>query len=97
VSLEERPEFQALTELEKVIGHMSEELASLRRRAHKAQAEEAKWSAHGNVDDRERIAQLEAENQDLRGRIAQARDRVNELLMRLRFLEEQAAMEATRR
>ncbi len=97
MSLEERPEFQALTELEKIIGHVSEELASWRRRAHKAEAERARWSEHGSVDEYQRITELEAENQELRGRIALARDRVNELLMRLRFLEEQAAMEATRR
>jgi hypothetical protein len=86
-----------LTELEKVIGHVSEELASWRRRAHKAEADSATWSERGDIDEHRRITELEAENQELRGRIALARDRVNELVMRLRFLEEQAAMEATRR
>jgi hypothetical protein len=37
--------------------------------------------------------QLEADNRDLLSRLAAARTRVNELLGRLRFLEEQVSIE----
>jgi regulator of replication initiation timing len=97
VSNDERPEFDALDQLEEVLQHVTDELAGWRRRALKAEAERA---ALGVDDDalaaRERLARLEVEDADLRRRLEAARNRVRGLLERLRFLEEQAAMEGQR-
>lgn len=93
MSFEERPDFKALVALEEVLGHFSEELASWRRRAHRAEAERTELGDYDKVAARERVLELEAENRELRGRVTLARERVNELLMRLRFLEEQIATE----
>ena len=94
----ERPEFQALEQLEAAIRDVSQELATWRRRAHKAESERIDLSGDGDiVEARGRIVDLERENKDLHRRVQHARRRVTELLMRLRFLEEQAAVEETRR
>ena len=94
----EKPEFQALGQLEDAIREMSDELATWRRRAHKAESERIDLSGDGDiVDSRARIVDLEGENKALRGRVQHVRRRVAELLTRLRFLEEQTAAEEARR
>ncbi len=94
----EKPEFQALERLESAIREVSDELATWRRRAHKAESGRVDLSGDGDiVDARARIVHLEGENKDLRGRAQHARHRVAELLTRLRFLEEQTAVEEARR
>ena len=94
----EKPEFQALEQLESTIREVSEELAMWRRRAHQAESDHVDLSGNGDiVDARARIVQLEGENKDLLGRVQHARHRVTELLGRLRFLEEQTAAEEARR
>ncbi len=94
----EKPEFQALGQLEAAIREMSDELATWRRRAHKAESERIDLSGDGDiVDARARIVDLEGENKALRGRVQHVRRRVAELLTRLRFLEEQTAAEEARR
>jgi uncharacterized protein involved in exopolysaccharide biosynthesis len=98
VSNAEKPEFQALEQLESAIREVSDELAMWRRRAHKAESGRVDLSGDGDiVDARARIVHLEGENKDLRGRAQHARRRVTELLTRLRFLEEQTAPEEARR
>lgn len=93
MSNDERPELQALEELERAIADLSGELSSWRRRALRAEGEQAELgSGYDAVGNRERIMELEAENKDLLSRLAAARTRVNELLGRLRFLEEQVAI-----
>ena len=72
-------------------GHISEELAAFRRRAKQAEAAQAGGGADGDL--KARIEELTAENADLSARVEQARDRVGELLARLRFLEEQMSTE----
>ncbi len=94
----EKPEFQALERLETAIREVSEELATWRRRAHKAESDRIDLSGDGDiVEARGRIVDLERENKDLHGRVQHARRRVTELLTRLRFLEEQTAVEEARR
>lgn len=94
MSNDDRPEFQALDELRGVLESLTEELASWRRRALKAESEQTELGLGGEVvASRERVVALEAENADLVQRLAGARTRVEELLKRLRFLEEQVAAE----
>ncbi|MEE8193405.1 MAG: hypothetical protein V3T74_11710 [Gemmatimonadales bacterium] len=93
MSNDERPELQALDELERAVADLTGELSSWRRRALRAEGEQAELgSGYDAVGNRERIMELEAENKDLLSRLAAARTRVNELLGRLRFLEEQVAI-----
>lgn len=91
-------EFQALDELERVLKHVTEELAAWRRRALKAEADRGDLGReHDAVATRERIVQLEADKRELEERLALARERVNDLLARLRFLEQQVALEESGR
>jgi predicted nucleic acid-binding Zn-ribbon protein len=88
------PEFRALAELETVIRHLTEELASWRRRALKAEAQRSELGGdHDAVASRERILDLQSRNGELETRLVAARDRVTQLLERLRFLEEQIGRE----
>jgi predicted nuclease with TOPRIM domain len=90
----DRPELHALRELEAVIGHITEELAGWRRRALKAETQRELGVPHDVVGARERILELEQANTDLEDRLAGARERVEHLLTRLQFLEEQVGAEA---
>ncbi len=86
----ERPDLDALRELEEVLRHLAEELASWRRRA---------LSAEARVTDQERSAgpegvlelrEMEDRSRTLEQRLSSARERVSALLGRLDFLEEQS-------
>lgn len=89
----ENPELEALAGLEEVIKHVSDELASWRRRALKAEGDRTGLGAdHDVVALKERIVSLEAQNSELERRLDGARTRLQDLLKRLRFLEEQAAV-----
>lgn len=79
----ERADLRALDQLEAVLRELGEELASWRARALKA--EPPRGSGGGS-----RSSELENENRQLRGRLEAARTRVQELVTRLAFLEEQA-------
>lgn len=88
----ERPDARALDELEALVRAVAEELAASRARALRAEGERGPGGAAGGRLDPElrgRLAELEAENKGLRQRVEAARGRVNELLGRLTFLEEQ--------
>ena len=90
----------AYRELEALVRHLTDELASFRRRA---LAAEAKLRAHEQaagaadappadrspVPDPQRLAELERENVDLRRRVEQAGTRTRQLLERVRFLRQQ--------
>ncbi len=94
MSSEDRPEFQALDELRDVLHSVTEELAAWRRRALKAESEQTELGfGQDVVANREKVVVLEAENTDMQQRLEAARSRVEELLARLRFLEEQVAAE----
>jgi dynactin complex subunit len=91
----ERPDLLALTELERVLQHMAEELAAWRRRSLKAEAELKEAQASGGVvagselkESRQRVIDLETENQALRQRIDAAKERLRALAARLSFLEQ---------
>jgi hypothetical protein len=93
VSDSESPEFAALADLEDVIKHVCDDLASWRRRALKAEEERVELGAdHDVVGLKERIISLESQNVELERRLDGARARLRDLLRRLRFLEEQASV-----
>ena len=87
----EKPEFLALAELEDVLRQVTGELAAWRRRAQRA--ETALGADRDVVGSREQMTELEAENRRLAERLGAARERLNELVKRLQFLEEQVAVE----
>ena len=94
MSNEDRPEFQALDELRGVLQSLTEELAAWRRRALKAESEQTDLGLGKEaVASREQVVALESENSEMQQRLDAARTRVEELLARLRFLEEQVAAE----
>jgi chromosome segregation ATPase len=91
----ERPDLPAVADLEKVLSHVAEELASWRRRTLKAESELQEAKASGGVvagaalrEARQRLAALESENQALRQRIEGAKERLRTLSARLAFLEQ---------
>ena len=89
----ERADVLALEQLEAVLREVAEELATWRARALKAESRGGGGgggSARGEGDGRGRAAELDVENRQLRTRVDAARNRVQELLTRLAFLEEQS-------
>jgi len=78
----------AIDQLEAILREVAEELAGWRSRAQKAEAELKLRGAGGAPPVRH--PELESENRVLRQRMEGARTRVNDLLQRLTFLEEQA-------
>ena len=87
----DRPELRAFHELESLVRHLGEELAAFRRRAIAAETQlrEAGQTPRGPSPSSDRVAELEAENQVLRTRVATAEDRVRQMLDRVRFLRQQ--------
>ena len=92
----ERPDLKALAELEQLLRHLRRELAAWRRRTLKAEAScrrrrpTAGWStAPSSSGSRQRVIELETENQALRQRIDAAKERLRSLAARLAFLEQQ--------
>ena len=91
----ERVDARALDQLEAVLREVAEELATWRARALKAEGEGkggvARGAAHARESEgRGRSSELETENRQLRTRLDTARSRVQELVARLTFLEEQS-------
>jgi cell shape-determining protein MreC len=87
----ERPETAAFAELQQLVRHLGDELASFRRRALQAEArvKAMEIAAGGPRMSPERIDQLEQENADLRKRLDSARERTKQVLDRVRFLRQQ--------
>lgn len=83
----ERPDLEALRELDEVLRHLEGELAGWRRRALAAEQRLADSGEGGSGPPRSR--ELEDENRALQQRLVSARGRVGDLLDRLRFLEQQ--------
>lgn len=73
---------------------VTDELSAWRRRAQRAEA--MLGEGHDTVAQRERVLDLEASNRDMQERLEAARTRMEELLKRLQFLEEQMAVEEPR-
>jgi FtsZ-binding cell division protein ZapB len=91
----ERPDQKALADLEQLLHHLTEELAGWRRRTLRAEAEIQEARAHGGVlagpeltQSRQRVIELEVENQALRQRIDAAKERLQSLAGRLSFMEQ---------
>ena len=91
----DRPDLPALAELERILTSLTEELAAWRRRSLKAEAELKEAQASGGVvagsalkESRQRVIELETENQALRLRIDAAKDRLQALAGRVSFLEQ---------
>jgi len=81
----------AFAELERLVNHLGDELASFRRRALQAEARvKALEGSPGAMRvSPERIENLERENANLRLRLEKARGRTRQMLDRVRFLRQQ--------
>lgn len=82
----ERPDLEALRELEEVLRHFEHELATWRRRALTA---ETRLAETEGADAPARTRELESLNETLSQRLDAARGHLGDLLERLRFLEQQ--------
>ena len=82
----------AFGELQQLVRHLGQELASFRKRALSAEARvrtlEDRVGREG-VQTTERVAELESENAELRERLAAAGEQARHMLERLRFLRQQ--------
>jgi hypothetical protein len=86
----ERPDLDALRELDEVLRHLTEELAGWRRRALSAESKVAESSRFAEGDGGAgRVQELEESNRGLERRLVTARSQVQEIIARLRFLEQQ--------
>lgn len=84
------PAAAAFGELEFLVRNLGEELATFRKRAHAAEARLKNLGAGASdASAEERVAALEAENERLRARLAQATQRTQAMLDRVRFLRQQ--------
>jgi hypothetical protein len=98
VSDHEPREMQALRQLELLVRHLGEELATFRRRALQAEGKLKSFessSPSGDLFAIQQAAQLQRENDELRARIAFATDRTKGFLEQVRFLRQQAARPVT--
>lgn len=91
----ERPDSTALARVELLVQSLAEDLGAWRKRAQRAETELADLKARGGTlagpeltQVRQRIVDLERENQDLRQRVAAAREQLAALSARLVFLED---------
>jgi hypothetical protein len=85
------PEKAAFAELEQLVKHLGDELASFRRRALQAEARLKSLESTGvkGVVSPERVQFLERENAGLTGRLEAARTRTQQMIDRVRFLKQQ--------
>jgi len=83
-----RADARALEQLEAILRDVAEELSSWRARALKAEGDAKGRGVTGGSSGR--TPELDAESRALRQRVEAARTRVQGLLARLTFLEEQA-------
>jgi uncharacterized protein involved in exopolysaccharide biosynthesis len=86
-----RPETAAFAELEQLVKHLGDELASFRRRALQAEARLKTLESAGvkGVVSPERVHFLERENAGLATRLEAARTRTQQMIDRVRFLRQQ--------
>lgn len=99
------PAAEAFAELERLVRHLGEELAWFRRRALEAErrVKELSGSANGADEPREsveslqaRLSSAEAENGELRARLAEAAERTRTMADRMRFLRQQQEADGER-
>jgi chromosome segregation ATPase len=91
----ERPDQAAFARLDALVRKLMEELTALRGRTHRAEAELNEARSKGGsiagpelLQVRQRIVDLERENQELRRRLANAREHMSAVSTRLVFLED---------
>ena len=86
-----RPEIAAFAELQQLVHHLGDELASFRRRALQAEARLKTLESAGTkgVVSPERVQYLERENAGLTTRLEAARTRTQQMIDRVRFLRQQ--------
>lgn len=86
-----RPELAAFAELEQLVHHLGDELASFRRRALQAESRLKSLESTGvkGVVSPERVQYLERENAGLTTRLEAARTRTQQMIDRVRFLRQQ--------
>ena len=86
-----RPETAAFAELEQLVKHLGDEMASFRRRALQAEARLKGLESTGvkGVVSPERVQYLERENAGLTTRLDAARARTQQMIDRVRFLRQQ--------
>jgi hypothetical protein len=91
VSDSARPEIAAFAELDQLVKHLGDELASFRRRALQAEARLKSLESTGvkGVVSPERVQFLERENAGLTTRLESARTRTQQMIDRVRFLRQQ--------
>jgi hypothetical protein len=86
-------ESPAVRELDVLVRHLAEELASFRRRALTAEARLKELESHeagpASFELATRVAQLERENEQLQSRLESAGTRAKQMLDRVRFLRQQ--------
>ena len=89
----ERPEVSAFRELEQLVRHLGDELATFRRRALQAESQLRSIEARGggvlSSTEFRRLEALEAENLTLRQRVEGAAEQARAMLERVRFLRQQ--------
>jgi hypothetical protein len=86
----EQAELEAsFADLDKLVRHLGDELASFRRRALNAEARVKALEASPGTVRAERIEKLERENANLKIRLEKARGRTQQMLDRVRFLRQQ--------
>ena len=85
------PAAESFRELEFLVRNLGEELATFRKRAHAAESrlKNIGTSPVGDAPAEERVAALEAENAQLRARLALATERTRTMMERVRFLRQQ--------
>lgn len=91
----ERPDLQALEELQRLLTTLEEEMVVLRRRAQQAEARLKELEVPGpepsdsGADGDRHANAMARENELLRAKLRTARDRTRTLLERVRFLRQQ--------
>ncbi|MDQ6831198.1 MAG: hypothetical protein M3081_20225 [Gemmatimonadota bacterium] len=90
----ERPDLSAFQELEHSVRALGHEIAVWRRRAQLAESRlrELEGAMAGGGAHPDRLAELERENKDMRGRLDAAGERMRVLLERTQFLRQQHEM-----
>ncbi|MBA2708469.1 MAG: hypothetical protein H0U59_11765 [Gemmatimonadaceae bacterium] len=91
VSDSEPPDHDPFDELQRLVRHLGDELATFRRRALQAEARVKAIDVSPGAArmSPERIDKLERENAELRVRVETARSRTRQMLERVRFLRQQ--------